>query len=359
LLTDIKARIQLAQIKASLSVNRELIQLYWDLGGMIVRRQRAERWGNSVVEKLASDIQKEFPGIEGFSPRNVWRMRAFYLAWAIGKSVPHRRFLPQPVAEIPWGHNVTLLEKLNNTEQRLWYAKQAIISGWSRSMLEHWIESDLYSRQGKAVTNFKTALPQAESDLARDVIRDPYNFDFLALREQAQERELEEGLLTHIRKFLIELGAGFSFVGQQIHLVVDGEDYYIDLLFYHLKLRRYVVVDLKTTSFKPEFAGKMNFYLSAVDDQLRHEHDKLSIGLILCKTRSKVVAEYALRNLATPVGVARYTTKLVESLPPEFKGTLPTPKEIEAELRSRQSKTLTSEAAVINSASLKRTVTND
>jgi predicted nuclease of restriction endonuclease-like (RecB) superfamily len=358
LLTDIKARIRLAQIKASLSVNRELIQLYWDLGGMIVRRQTAERWGNSVVEKLASDIQKDFPGIEGFSPRNVWRMRAFYLAWASGKPVPvgvgktnrkpkpvadlGRRVLPQAVAEIPWGHNVTLLEKLNNADQRLWYAKQAIMNGWSRSMLEHWIESDLYSRQGKAVTNFETALPPAESDLARDVMRDPYNFDFLALREQAEERELEEGLLAHIRKFLIELGAGFAFVGQQIHLVVDGEDYYIDLLFYHLKLRRYVVIDLKTTCFKPEYAGKMNFYLSAVDDQLRHEDDKLSIGLILCKTRSKVVAEYALRNLATPVGVARYTTKLVESLPPEFQGTLPTPKEIEAELRSQQSKTLSS-----------------
>jgi predicted nuclease of restriction endonuclease-like (RecB) superfamily len=251
-----------------------------------------------------------------------------------------RRFLPRAVAEIPWGHNVTLLEKLNNTDQRLWYAKQAIMNGWSRSMLEHWIESDLYSRQGKAVTNFETALPRAESDLVRDVMRDPYNFDFLALREQAEERELEEGLLTHIRKFLIELGAGFAFVGQQTHLVVDGEDYYIDLLFYHLKLRRYVVIDLKTTTFKPEYAGKMNFYLSAVDDQLRHEDDKLSIGLILCKTRSKVVAEYALRNLATPVGVARYTTKLVESLPPEFQGTLPTPKEIEAELQSQQSKTL-------------------
>jgi predicted nuclease of restriction endonuclease-like (RecB) superfamily len=223
LLTDIKARIRLAQIKASLSVNRELIQLYWDLGGMIVRRQTAERWGNSVVEKLASDIQKDFPGIEGFSPRNVWRMRAFYLAWASGKPVPvgvgknnrkpkpvadlDRRVLPQAVAEIPWGHNVTLLEKLNNADQRLWYAKQAIMNGWSRSMLEHWIESDLYSRQGKAVTNFETALPPAESDLARDVMRDPYNFDFLALREQAEERELEEGLLAHIRKFTFGHGA--------------------------------------------------------------------------------------------------------------------------------------------------------
>lgn len=356
LLTDIKERIRTAQVKASLAVNRELIQLYWDIGGMIVSRQRAEGWGNSIVEKLASDIRKDFPGIEGFSPRNVWRMRAFYLAWASREPMPiavqkknpkelpravadlDRRSPPQPVVEIPWGHNVILLEKVTNGDQRLWYARQVIAGGWSRSMLEHWIESGLYSRQGKAVTNFKTALPQPESDLARELMRDPYNFDFLALREQAEERELEEGLLTHMRKFLIELGAGFAFVGQQMHLVVDGEDYYIDLLFYHLKLRSYVVIDLKTTPFKPEYVGKMNFYLSAVDDQLRHEDDKLSIGLILCKTRSEIVAEYALRNLAAPVGVARYTTKLVESLPAELRGALPSPKEIEAELQSQQSK---------------------
>lgn len=357
LLTDIKERIRLARIKASLSVNLELIQLYWDIGGLIVSRQRAERWGNSIVEKLASDIRREFPGIEGFSPRNVWRMRAFYLAWVPSEPMPlavhkknrkelpravadlDRRSPPQPVAEIPWGHNVILLEKLTNNDQRLWYARQVIAGGWSRSMLEHWIESGLYSRQGKAVTNFKTALPQPQSDLARELMRDPYNLDFLGLREQAEERELEEGLLTHMRKFLIELGAGFAFVGQQMHLAVDGEDYYIDLLFYHLKLRCYcyVVIDLKTTPFKPEYVGKMNFYLSAVDDQLRHKDDKLSIGLILCKTRSEIVAEYALRNLATPVGVARYTTKLVESLPAQLRDAFPSSKEIEAELQSQQS----------------------
>jgi len=356
LLTDIKERIRTAQIKASLAVNRELIQLYWDIGGLIVSRQRAEGWGNSIVERLASDIRKDFPGVEGFSPRNVWRMRAFYLAWGPSESMPitvqkknrkelpqavadlDRRSPPQPVAEIPWGHNVILLEKLTNSDQRLWYARQVIAGGWSRSMLEHWIDSELYSRQGKAVTNFKTALAPPQSDLAREIMRDPYNFDFLSLREQAEERELEDGLLAHMRKFLIELGAGFAFVGQQTHLVVDGEDYYIDLLFYHLKLRSYVVIDLKTTRFKPEYVGKMNFYLSAVDDQLRHEDDKLSIGIILCKTRSEIVAEYALRNLAAPVGVARYTTKLVESLPAELQGALPSPKEIEAELQSQQSK---------------------
>jgi predicted nuclease of restriction endonuclease-like (RecB) superfamily len=249
-----------------------------------------------------------------------------------------KQFLPQAVAEIPWGHNVTLREKLKDSAQRTWYARQATANGWSRSMLDHWIESDLYSRQGNAVTNFKQVLPPPQSDLANEIVRDPYNFDFLTLRTQVAERELENGLLTHIRKFLIELGAGFAFVGQQVHLPVDGEDFYIDLLFYHLKLRCYIVIDLKTTPFKPEYAGKMNFYLSAVDDQLRHTDDKLSIGLILCRTRSKVVAEYALRNVGTPMGIARYTTRVVETLPAEFQGSLPSPKELEAELRSGEPK---------------------
>ena len=354
LLRDIKSRIRAAQIRASLSVNRELIKLYWDVGEMIVDRQRVEGWGKSIVDKLAADLQNNFPGIEGFSPRNIWRMRAFYLAWARDKPQPtvakrgRRRlarmspqegeFLPQAVAEIPWGHNVILLEKLKDSAQRIWYALQASANGWSRSMLDHWIESDLYSRQGKAVTNFKQALPPLQSDLANQIVRDPYNFDFLTLREQAAERELEGGLLAHIRKFLIELGAGFAFVGQQVHLPVDGEDFYIDLLFYHLKLRCYIVIDLKTASFKPEYAGKMNFYLSAVDDQLRHRDDKLSIGLILCRTRNKVVAEYALRNVGTPMGIARYTAQFLESLPAEFKASLPSPKQIEEELRSEEPK---------------------
>jgi predicted nuclease of restriction endonuclease-like (RecB) superfamily len=245
-----------------------------------------------------------------------------------------KQFLPQAVAEIPWGHNITLLEKVKDSAQRIWYARQATANGWSRSVLDHWIESDLYSRKGNAVTNFKQALPPPQSDLADDIVRDPYNFDFLTLRTQVTERELENGLLTHIRKFLIELGAGFAFAGQQVHLPVDGEDFYIDLLFYHLELRCYIVIDLKTTPFKPEYTGKMNFYLSAVVDQLRHTEDKLSIGLILCRTRNKVVAEYALRNVGTPMGVMRYTTQLVESLPAKFKGSLPSPKELEAELRS-------------------------
>jgi predicted nuclease of restriction endonuclease-like (RecB) superfamily len=357
LLTDVKARIRVAQIKASLSVNRELIQLYWDIGVVIVSRQRSQGWGKSIVERLAADLQKEFPGMAGFSPQNIWYMRAFCLAWtdevenlqravgesdreilqrAVGESSPSAP--PAAVAQIPWGQNIELITKLKNPLQRLWYAQQTTANGWSRNMLVHWIESDLYSRQGKAVTNFKSALPQAQSDLANEIVRDPYNFEFLTLSDQAAERELEDGLLAHIRKFLIELGAGFAFVGQQVHLPVDGEDFYIDLLFYHLKLRCYIVVEIKTTPFKPEYVGKMNFYLSAVDDLLRHPEDKLSIGLILCRTRSRVIAEYALRNVSTPVGVTRYTTKLMESLPAELKDSLPSPKSIEAELESQDRK---------------------
>jgi len=321
LLEDIKARIRAAQIKTALSVNRELIQLYWGIGKDIVERQRREGWGQSVVDRLSHDLQAAFPGIAGFSPQNIWKMRGFYLAWTDevrDLSQPVRRLdgtnLPQAVIEIPWGHNTELIFKLKDPAVRLWYARQAVANGWSRSMLTHWIESDLHARQGKAITNFPATLPAPQSDLAGELLRDPYSFDFLSLRADAAERELEQGLLDHIRRFLPELGAGFAFVGQQVHLVVNGEDYWLDLLFHHLRLRRFIVIDLKARPFRPEYVGKMNFYLSAVDDLLRHRDDKPSLGLILCKTRSKVVAEYALRDLAKPMGAARYVTRLVESL---------------------------------------------
>ncbi len=350
LLEDIKSRIRTAQIKASLSVNREMIGLYWSIGRDIVARQHLEGWGAGVINRLAKDIRTAFLGIEGFSPSNISRMRAFHLAWAdvpaisaqpvpnmqppisaqpvpkIAESLP-----PSVLMEIPWGHNIALIFQLTDPVQRLWYARQTIENGWSRSMLEHWIDSGLYTRQGKSINNFKRTLPAPQSDLAQQLIKDPYKFDFFTLATDAAERELEQGLLAHIRKFLLELGAGFSFVGQQVRLEVDGEEFFIDLLFYHLRLRCYVVVDLKVEGFKPEFAGKMNFYLSAVDDQMRHADDKPSIGLILCKTRKKTIAEYALRDLAKPVGVARYVTRLIESLPEQLAGSLPSIEQIEAE----------------------------
>ena len=244
--------------------------------------------------------------------------------------------MQEVLAQITWYHNLTLLEKVKRPEERLWYARKTVENGWSRNVLVHWIESDLYERQGKAQTNFERTLPAPQSDLAREMLKDPYKFEFLTLAEEAEEREIEEGLLAHIRKFLIELGAGFAFVGQQVRLEVGGEDFYIDLLFYHVKLRCYIVIELKTTAFKPEYAGKMNFYFSAVDDLLRHPDDKPSIGIILCKTKNQVVAEYALRDLAKPVGISSYVTKLVESLPAAFRGSLPSPKELAAELKNVQ-----------------------
>ncbi len=357
LLADLKTRVRAAQLRAVVSVNRELILLYWDIGKTIVEAQKLKGYGKQVVERLAADLHDAFPKMDGFSPRNVWRMRAFYLAWTEGgkrnqssdgnldaKILPQLVAeltgpnLPRPVAEIPWGHNVLLLEKISAPVLRLWYAHKAIEHGWSRAVLTHHIEAQLHKRQGKAVTNFQRTLPPPQSDLAEQTLKDPYNFDFLTLQTDAHERDLEQGLLDHIQKFLLELGVGFAFVGRQYHLEVSGQDYYLNLLFYHLKLRCYIVIDLKMEAFKPEFAGKMNFYLSAVDDQLRHADDQPSIGLLLCKERDHLTVEYALRDLKKPIGVAQWQTKLVESLPKNLKGSLPTVAEIEAELDSSRTK---------------------
>jgi predicted nuclease of restriction endonuclease-like (RecB) superfamily len=348
LLADIKSRIRTAQVKAALAINNELISLYWNIGRAIVQRQKDQRWGKSVVERLAADLHAEFPHTTGFSRQNIWYMRSFYLAWThdsqilqqpVGEMIsvrkprqPGAETPPDPLAGIPWGHNIVLLEKLKDPTIRLWYARHTIANGWSRAMLVHWIESALHKRQGGAITNFKSALPAPQSDLAQQIIKDPYNFNFLTLAPDVAERDLELALVDQITRFLIELGAGFAFVGRQVPLEVDGQDFSLDLLFYHLHLRCFIVIDLKVGDFKPEFAGKMNFYLSAVDDQMRKELDAPSIGLILCKTRSKVIAEYALRHLARPVGVARYETKLTETLPSKLAKQLPSVKQIEAGL---------------------------
>jgi predicted nuclease of restriction endonuclease-like (RecB) superfamily len=327
LLGGIKERIRSAQLRASLAVNCEMVLLYWQIGREILGRQEQEGWGTKVIDRLATDLRRFFPDMTGLSSRNLKYMRAFAAAW------PEEVIVQQLVAQIPWGHNVRLLDYVKSHTEREWYIKKAIESGWSRSVLVHWIESDLYERQGKAQTNFERTLPALDSDLARETLKDPYSFEFLTLADDAEERALQKGLLEHIQRFLVELGAGFAFVGQQYPLEVGGEDFFIDLLFYHLKLRCYIIVELKTTPFKPEYAGKMNFYLSAVDDLLRHPDDKPSIGIILCKGRNRVVAEYALRDLAKPVGVSSYITRLVESLPPALRGSLPSPKELEAELQ--------------------------
>lgn len=291
-LEDLKVRIRAAQVRAALAVNSERGLLYWRIGRDILRRQADEGWGAKVIDRLGRDLQTEFPGGGGFSPRNLKYMRAFAEAW------PDKAIVQQAVAQIPWGHNVTLLDKLKSQETRLWYARQAIAHGWSRNVLALQIESEVHARQGKAVTNFGAALPPPQSDLAREVLKDPYNFDFLTLADKHHEADVERGLLAHIRQFLLELGAGFAFVGQQVHLEVGSKDFYIDLLFYHLHLRCYIVIDLKVDEFEPEHAGKMNFYLSAVDDQLRHPQDQPSIGIILCRSHEKIVAEYALRAVS-------------------------------------------------------------
>lgn len=323
-LQTLKERIQSAQGRAALAVNRELVVLYWQIGHDILVEQQQRGWGAKVIDQLAADLRQAFPGTKGFSPRNLKYMRAFAEAW------PDQEFVQESLAQISWYHNITLLEKLETAEERAWYAARAVENGWSRNVLVHQIESGLHRRQGQAVTNFARTLPAPQSELAQQLLKDPYTFDFLTLSEDALERDLERGLLEHIRKFLLELGVGFAFVGSQHHLEVGDQDFYLDLLFYHLRLRCFVVIELKISEFQPEFAGKMNFYLSAVDDLLRHTDDQPSIGIILCKTKNKVIVEYALRDANKPMGVSTY--QLTESLPKQLKGNLPTVEELEAEL---------------------------
>ena len=323
-LADLKSRIRAAQVRASLSVNRDLVLLYWQIGRDILERQDKESWGAKVIDRLAADLKRAFPDMKGFSPRNLKYMRAFAEAW------PEESIVQAVLAQITWYHNLAILEKLATSEDRLWYARATVQHGWSRNVLVHQIEARRRHRQGKAVTNFDRTLPSPESDLAQDITKDPYNFDFLTLGDDAHERDLERGLLDHLQQFLLELGVGFAFVGRQYRLTVGNEDFFIDLLFYHLKLRAYVVVDLKMSAFEPEFAGKMNFYLSAVNDLLRHPDDQPSIGIILCKTRERFIAEYALRDINKPIGISEYC--LAESLPEKLKGSLPSIEDLENEL---------------------------
>lgn len=327
LLADLKARVRAAQVKAALSVNSELIQLYWHIGREILRCQSEQGWGAKVVERLAKDLRTEFPEVKGFSRSNMLYMRAF------AEAFPDRTIVQQLAGQIPWFHSCTLLDKVKDVTARLWYARKTLEHGWSRAVLTVQIETRLHERSGKAITNFDRTLPPAQSDLAREALMDPYTFDFLSLGEAAQERDLERGLVQHIQQFLLELGAGFSFVGRQVRIEVGGDEYSLDLLFYHLRLRCFVVVDLKMKPFEPEFAGKMNFYLSAVDDQMRHPDDAPTIGLLLCKdSRNRLKIEYALRDVKKPIGVAEWQTRLVESLPKKLRGSLPTVEELEREL---------------------------
>lgn len=323
-LNDLKGRIHTAQQRASLAVNRELVLLYWQIGNDILTRQAEQGWGTKVIDRLARDLRAAFPKMKGFSPRNLKYMRSFAEAW------PDSEFVQGVLAQLPWYHQLALLDKLPGPETRRWYIYQAIEHNWSRNTLVMHIENRLLERSGKAVSNFETLLPKPQSDLARESLKGPYRFDFLSLALNAQERDIENALIKHVTDFLLELGAGFAFVGQQVLLDVGGDEFFVDLLFYHLKLRCYVVIELKAGKFKPEHLGKLSFYLAAVDAQLKHPQDGPTIGLLLCKSKNEVVAEYALRDNNRPIGVAEY--QLVESLPAELQTSLPSIEQIEREL---------------------------
>ena len=325
LLQSLKTEISKARIKAHLSVNKEMINLYWSIGNQILERQKDQGWGSKVIENISKDLRSEFPEMKGLSARNLKYMRKF------AEEHSDRTIVLQLVAQIPWGHICVIMDKLKEHNERIWYVQKTIEYGWSRNVLGIQIQSNLYAREGKSINNFNSTLPAPQSDLASSIIKDPYKFDFLFLGKEAHEREIEKELIKHIEKLLLELGSGFAFVGKQYPLSIGGDDYFVDMLFYHLKLRCYVVVELKAGKFKPEYTGKLNFYLSAVDDILRHKDDKPSIGLLLCKDKGdQIKAEYSLRDMTKPIGLAEY--RLIEQLPDEIKTSLPSIEELEKEL---------------------------
>lgn len=366
-LGELKSRVQQVQTKAAVSVNRELLTFYWELGCEIIEKQKTANWGSGFLQNLSQDLISEFPEMKGFSYRNLRRIRQwviFYsseetnLATACGQitkiesnsteptnnqsttnlATSCGQITKQPVApflsdlvSIPWGHNGVIISKCSSIKEALYYVRQTLTHGWSRAILVHQIESDLFSREGSATSNFATTLPPAQSDLAQQVLKDPYIFDFLTLTQAHNERDLENQLTDHISKFLIELGAGFAYLGRQVPLQVSERDFYLDLLFYHTQLHCYVVIELKTGDFEPEFAGKLNFYLKAVDETLRSERDEPTIGILLCKTKDKLIAEYALSDINKPIGVSEY--QLTQSLPDNLKPSLPSIEEWEAELQ--------------------------
>ncbi|SDU41321.1 PDDEXK nuclease domain-containing protein [Desulfobacula phenolica] len=357
-LQEIKEKIKRTQVRAALAASRELILFYWDLGKSISGKLQGNIWGNKVIDQLSKDLSSEFPGVQGFSRTNLYYTRKFYdyfSTFSDAKVIVPRKegqleneTVPQTGAQkippvihlicghLPWSHIKIILDKLKDHQETLFYIHETIENGWSRDVLALQIKSNLYSRQGKAITNFKTTLPEPQSDLARQTIKDPYSFDFLAFTKPYNERDIENQLITHITKFLLELGKGFAFVGRQYHLEVGDSDYYLDLLFYHIKLKCYVVVELKNTKFIPEYAGKLNFYLSAVDSLLKSETDQPTIGILLCRDKNSIETEFALRDINKPMGVSEFT--LTENLPENLKGSLPTIEEIEADFERLEEK---------------------
>ena len=324
LIQDIKSKVQSAQIKAAISVNKELLKLYWEIAQIIIEKESNSSWGDSLIKQISSDLKDEFPSMKGFSTTNLKYMRRWYLFYEKSQQ------LVDQITSIPWGHNIAIFIKAENTNEATFYVQKTIENNWSRSVLVHQIENNLYSREAKAINNFEAKLPSPQSDLAKQTLKDPYCFDFLTLREKYDERDLENELINHVSKFLLELGAGCSFIGKEYRLEINGDEFFTDLLFYHVRLHSYVVVELKTVKFKPEFAGKLNFYVSAMDDLLKTELDNPTIGILICKSKNNTVVEYALKDVNKPIGVSEYT--ITKNLPDKFKSSLPSIEEIEAEL---------------------------
>jgi predicted nuclease of restriction endonuclease-like (RecB) superfamily len=327
LFEEIKTKVDGSRLRIVMAANTAMVVLYWEIGQSILQRQQQQGWGAKVIDRLSHDLRDAFPDMKGFSPRNLQFMRAFAELYRDGEIVK------QLVSQLPWGHIIILMQKVKAPIERDWYINQSILNGWSRNILALQINSQSYARQGKAVNNFEIALPPVDSDMAVQAFKDPYLFDFLGTADPRREREVEQALVDHVQKFLLEMGNGFAFVGRQVQLEIGDSDFFVDLLFYHLKLRCYVVVELKVVPFDPAFVGTLNLYLSAVDDLLRHPEDKPTIGLLLCRSKNRLVVEYALRNFNKPIGVADWETQISRSLPEELAASLPSIEEFEAEFQ--------------------------
>lgn len=341
-LNELKARILNSQLKAAASVNSELIRLYWDIGKMIVEKQKLSQWGDKLIDQLAQDLRADFPETGGFSRSNLFYIRQFYLFYNQNDQLVEQAvrlikngIVEQPVrqlrliTQVPWGHNVIILKKIKDQKEALFYIQQTISNNWSRSVLQMQIESNLYGRQGKAITNFELTLPKPQSDLANQLLKDPYNFNFLTLEKDVQELDLERQLVKNITQFLLELGKGFAYMGRQYELQVGTKEYRLDLLFYHVRLKSYVVIELKTKEFEPEFIGKLNFYLSAIDSLVKAQDDGPTIGMLLCRTKDNLNVEFALRDVNKPIGVSEFT---FSELPKKIQKAMPTVEELEREL---------------------------
>jgi predicted nuclease of restriction endonuclease-like (RecB) superfamily len=327
-LDDVKTTIRSTQIKAALSVNQKMIQLYWHLGQMMDGKIQEANWGEGIIKRIASDLKSEFPHLSGFSRSNLFYMRQFYCFYRHADIK-----VQQLVGQIPWGHNILIFRKLKTVEHAVFYLNSTIQNNWSRSILDIQLDTKLHERQGQAITNFNRVLPSPQAELAQETLKDPYMFDFLNRTDDMHEWDLERQLTNHIIKFLLELGNGFAFIGRQHPLKIGEKEYAIDLLFYHIRLRCFVVIDLKMRDFEPEYTGKMNFYLSAVDDLLKLETDNPSIGIILCKSKDRFEVEYALRDLNKPIGVSDWV--ITEKLPDNLQSSFPTIEQLEQELNMR------------------------